>query len=169
MAFRTNTLLSRYYNHYGDTSAVGEDCLKADWRLEGNMYCHPPFAMIPQILQKLVWEKVELTLVALVWLGHFWITLMMEYSMTLSFVLDHENLIMPAVPAATLPVASTLKFMGGRSLVSSPPLTDHHRHHPHHHRILGLGPRDPPCTVTLKDLTLSLTVITLGIFLSLIR
>ena len=27
--------------------------------------------------------------------------------------------------------------------------------------VLGIGPRDPPCTVTLKDLKLSLTVITL--------
>jgi hypothetical protein len=110
MASRTNTLLSRYYSRYGDPSAVGEDCLKADWRLEGNMYCHPPFAMIPQILQKLVREKVELTLVAPVWPGHFWITLLMEYSMTLPFVLDHENLIMPAVPypwAVTQPVWRT--------------------------------------------------------------
>lgn len=98
MASRTNHLLPRYFSRWGDPGSAGPpDALQHDWALEGNPYCHPPYIMIPLVLRHLVATGAEITLVAPVWPAHFWITMLVEFSVSMPVLLPRE-LLRPTLP-----------------------------------------------------------------------
>eukprot|EP01050_Picozoa_sp_SAG11_P008525 SAG11_NODE_757_length_7322_cov_32.976603_4_plen_690_part_00 len=98
MASRTNHLLGRYFSRWGDPSAAAHDAFQQDWLLEDNCYCHPPFIMIPLVLRHLVKTGATITLVAPVWPSHFWITMLVEFSVEFPLLLPRD-LVEPASPA----------------------------------------------------------------------
>ena len=59
--------LPRYYSQTDDPQAVGTDAFLADWRLEQNLYCNPPWYRIPQCLTRIKREGLRAMFVAPYW------------------------------------------------------------------------------------------------------
>lgn len=76
-ASRTNTQLSRYCSWRPDPEAVAVDALSIPWR-DHYPYMFPPFALIPQCLNKLGKEEVSAILIAPVWSNQVWFPLILR-------------------------------------------------------------------------------------------
>jgi hypothetical protein len=55
-------------------TAAAIDGLKQPWSTETLPYLHPPIAIIPQVIQKILNEKIFAVLFVPFWLGHSWWT-----------------------------------------------------------------------------------------------
>jgi len=67
-ASRESSQAPFYYSIESDSRSQGTDCLLQDWSsLRGTIYAFPPPQLIPQTLQKLVTEQVQIILIAPCW------------------------------------------------------------------------------------------------------
>ena len=98
-AARTNALLPRYYSYHADPDAAGRDALNQDWTKDGNLFCHPPFAMIPLVLRRIRETGVSITLVAPLWPAQPWISALMALSCAPPLLLPQQNLLRPTIAA----------------------------------------------------------------------
>jgi hypothetical protein len=79
-ATRNNALLPRYFSRYAEPDSAGRDALRQDWRQEFNGYANPPYALLPQIIEKVRSSGCEITLVAPVWPAQPWLAELLELS-----------------------------------------------------------------------------------------
>ena len=98
-ASRRNTQCRRFYSRWLDPDAAACDALlpSRDWSNETNCYAHPPYALIPRVLDKVVQDECEITLVAPLWASQSWIVPLMELSVALPRVLTGEYLMEPVL------------------------------------------------------------------------
>ena len=95
MASRRNTMLPRFFSRWIEPDAAEWDALRQDWALEDNVYCHPPFIMIPQVLAHVRKCKCEITLIAPLWASQPWMPTLMEMSCRMPQLLLCETLVEP--------------------------------------------------------------------------
>jgi hypothetical protein len=75
MASRSNTKLLRYNLRFKEKEVEAVDCMNQDWR-ETLSFVHPPFAMIPKLLDLIVKQGVSAVLVVPNWKGASWMPLL---------------------------------------------------------------------------------------------
>ena len=98
-ASRRNAQLPRYFSRWQDPDAATTDAFKQPWTQEVNAYAHPPIVLIPRVLDKLVQDKAEITLVAPVWASQAWLPRMMDMSVQLPQLLLCKTLVEPCLPS----------------------------------------------------------------------
>ena len=98
-ASRRNTQCRRFFSRYLDPDAAACDALlpARDWNEEHNCFAHPPYVLIPRVLDKVVQDACEITLVAPLWASQSWIVPLMELSVALPRVLTAEYLMEPVL------------------------------------------------------------------------
>ena len=97
-ASRRNAQLPRYFSRWQDPDAASTNALEQPWGSEVNAYAHPPIVLIPRVLDKLVEDRAEITLVAPVWASQAWLPRLMEMSVELPKLLLCRTLVEPCLP-----------------------------------------------------------------------
>ena len=123
-ASRRNTMLPRFFSRYLDPSAAAHDAFRQDWAVERNAYAHPPYILIPRILEKVRRDKATITLVAPLWAAQSWMVDLIELSVQLPQILVAKTLVEPAVPQRWVPTqpswATCVWRISGSDLSSTP-------------------------------------------------
>lgn len=66
-ATSNNCQLPRFFAYRPSPGAAAIDAFIQDWRKERNLYGNPPFAQIGRVLQKVIAERVTMTIIVPVW------------------------------------------------------------------------------------------------------
>lgn len=83
----SNTQLKRYNSRYLDPFTEGVDALaQTNWGEENN-YCNPPWRLIPQILNVIVAQQADATLIAPMWKAQPWYLKLKKLSVTHPIIL----------------------------------------------------------------------------------
>ncbi|KAL1919968.1 uncharacterized protein VTP21DRAFT_1114 [Calcarisporiella thermophila] len=77
-ADRLTKRVRRFFSWQPEPGAAATEAPVQHWRREKNPYANPPWALIPQILRKVVIEQVDLTLVTLYWPSAPWFPLLQQ-------------------------------------------------------------------------------------------
>ena len=70
-ATNLNSQLPRFNSRFWEPNSEGVNALAQDWSLENN-YANPPWALIPRVLQKVVADQAECTLIAPIFPAQPW-------------------------------------------------------------------------------------------------
>ena len=101
-ADRTNNQCNRYSSAMWDANACFVDAFSHLWAplcpsaSDGLCYAHPPYTLIPRVLQRVILEDIELVLITPVWPAQAW------WPLLLSLAVDTPVLV-PSSPHALLP------------------------------------------------------------------
>ena len=117
-------MLPRFFSRYLDPSAAAHDAFRQDWAVEKNAYAHPPYILIPRILEKVRRDKATITLVAPLWAAQSWMVDLIELSVQLPQILMAKTLVELAVPQRWVPTqpswATCVWRISGSDLSSTP-------------------------------------------------
>ena len=95
-ASRLTKQVDVYMSWHPDPGAVAVNALHNEW-LYGNMYCFPPYNLIPLIIRKVRAEEVTITLIAPYWTKQVWYPTLMKMLVKVPVLLPHEDTIVNPV------------------------------------------------------------------------
>ena len=110
-ASRLNSQLPLFMSFRPDPDCIAVDAFLEDWKTI-KFYAFPPFAIIPKVLQKVLFEKGRGILIAPLWPTQPWYKRLQD--LTVKFVLLHSRtdlLSLPSDPGMVHPMANKLQLL----------------------------------------------------------
>ena len=89
-ASRINHQLPRYVSYLPDYNAQFVDVFSLTW-IHINDFAFPPFIIIGKVVQKLIAEETELTLIATLWTTQHWFPKMLHHIVQDSFIIPSQK------------------------------------------------------------------------------
>ena len=87
------TQLPVYNSLYADPYTSGVDAMARSWK-GTNSFVNPPFFMLHKIINKIIQEKVEATVIAPVWKNQVWYRRLKQYAVAAPFLLKNTGRLM---------------------------------------------------------------------------
>ena len=106
-ASRINHQLPRYVSFLPDPNAEAVDAFSVSWT-NINCYAFPPFSLIGRVIQKMVKDKADVTLIAPLWKTQHWFPEVLQHISQDSYLIPHSRhqrlLIQPTNPEMKHPL-----------------------------------------------------------------
>jgi hypothetical protein len=106
-ASRTNALLERHFTWHNSEGSAGTNAFKQDWSLEDNCFAHPPFSLLPRLLEQVKRHRVTITVVAPVWLAQPWLSTLINMAVEPPQLLLAQPLLQEMLPSRWQPSQPT--------------------------------------------------------------
>jgi hypothetical protein len=103
-ASRINHQLPRYVSYLADPNAEFVDAFSLKW-VHINGFAFPPFSIVGKVVQKLIAEETELTLIAPLWTTQHWFPKMLHHIVQDSFIIASQK----SQPLLTQPISPHIK------------------------------------------------------------
>ena len=104
-ASRINHQLPRYVSYLADPNAEFVDAFSLKW-VHINGFAFPPFSIVGKVVQKLIAEETELTLIAPLWTTQHWFPKMLHHIVQDSFNIPSQK----SQPLPTQPTNPQMKL-----------------------------------------------------------